>query len=95
MKSIAILSLIASIAIASPVAIPAPVAEPAPEPITLRLDARQASATRTELESGSSSACPKAIFIFARGSNEAGNMVCIPSLQKKAYKSNTNSHRVL
>ncbi|CAE7174277.1 Cutinase [Pyrenophora teres f. teres] len=74
MKSVAILSLLASIAIASPVAIPVPVAEPVAEPLTLKLDARQASATRTELESGSSSACPKAIFIFARGSNEAGNM---------------------
>ena len=33
-----------------------------------------ASTTRTELEDGSSSACPKAIFIFGRGSTEPGNM---------------------
>ncbi|RMZ73464.1 cutinase precursor [Pyrenophora seminiperda CCB06] len=67
MKSVAILSLLASVAVASPVAIA--------EPVAITLDARQSSSTtRTELEDGSSSACPKAIFICARGSNEAGNM---------------------
>ncbi|PVI00313.1 carbohydrate esterase family 5 protein [Periconia macrospinosa] len=36
---------------------------------------RQAVVTsRTELESGSASACPKVIFIWARGSTEPGNM---------------------
>ncbi|KAK4118688.1 carbohydrate esterase family 5 protein [Parathielavia appendiculata] len=33
------------------------------------------SSTRNELTSGSSSACPKVIFIFARASTESGNMV--------------------
>ncbi|KAK7415767.1 hypothetical protein QQX98_005680 [Neonectria punicea] len=32
------------------------------------------SSTRNDLESGSSSACPKAILIFARASTEPGNM---------------------
>ena len=36
---------------------------------------RQSSTTRTELETGSASACPKAILIYARGSTQAGNMV--------------------
>lgn len=36
--------------------------------------------TRNELEQGSSSKCPRVIFIFARASTEQGNMVCIPSL---------------
>lgn len=38
------------------------------------LEARQLI-TRDELESGSSSACPRAILIFARASTETGNMV--------------------
>nr|3DCN_A Chain A, Cutinase [Colletotrichum gloeosporioides]3DD5_A Chain A, Cutinase [Colletotrichum gloeosporioides]3DD5_B Chain B, Cutinase [Colletotrichum gloeosporioides]3DD5_C Chain C, Cutinase [Colletotrichum gloeosporioides]3DD5_D Chain D, Cutinase [Colletotrichum gloeosporioides]3DD5_E Chain E, Cutinase [Colletotrichum gloeosporioides]3DD5_F Chain F, Cutinase [Colletotrichum gloeosporioides]3DD5_G Chain G, Cutinase [Colletotrichum gloeosporioides]3DD5_H Chain H, Cutinase [Colletotrichum gl len=32
------------------------------------------SSTRNELETGSSSACPKVIYIFARASTEPGNM---------------------
>lgn len=41
------------------------------------LDTRQStnSSVRNELEDGTSSACPKAIFIFARASREDGNMV--------------------
>jgi len=39
------------------------------------LETRQSSTTRTELESGSASACPKAILIYARGSTQSGNMV--------------------
>lgn len=42
------------------------------------LVARQSSSTKTELETGSSSACPRVIFIFARASTETGNMVSIP-----------------
>ncbi|KAJ1322856.1 cutinase [Microdochium nivale] len=37
------------------------------------LESRQ-TLTRRELELGSSSACPKAVFIYARGTTEAGNM---------------------
>lgn len=32
--------------------------------------------TRTDLEDGDSSKCPKAILIYARGSTEPGNIVC-------------------
>ena len=39
------------------------------------LQTRQIGSSRTELESGSASACPKAILIFARGSTETGNLV--------------------
>lgn len=39
------------------------------------LEARQGSTTRNDLENGSSSNCPQAILIFARGSTEPGNMV--------------------
>ncbi|KAF2011084.1 carbohydrate esterase family 5 protein [Aaosphaeria arxii CBS 175.79] len=59
MKFLSVLSL-ASLAIAIPVDVVSP--------------RQSSSTTRTELESGSSSACPKAIFIYARGSTEAGNM---------------------
>jgi cutinase len=71
MKVFTIISILTNLAIATPIAVPAPVA--VPEPITL--DARQSGATRNELETGSSASCPRAIFIFARGSTEAGNMV--------------------
>lgn len=36
---------------------------------------RDDNLTRTELEAGSASACPKAILIYARGSIQEGNMV--------------------
>jgi hypothetical protein len=64
-------SLLASLAAASPIA--------APEPSNNEMEdlvARQLiGGSRTELESGSSSACPKAILVFARGSTETGNLV--------------------
>lgn len=79
MKTFAIFSLLAALSIASPVAIPEPepldIAIPNPEANTL--EARQSDITRNELTTGSSSACPKVIFIFARASTEAGNMVNI------------------
>lgn len=41
--------------------------------------ARQFSdTTRDDLERGSSSDCPKVIFVFARASTEPGNMVSLP-----------------
>lgn len=41
--------------------------------------ARQLSSnTKNDLERGSSSNCPKVIFIFARASSERGNMVSLP-----------------
>lgn len=42
---------------------------------TALLVGRQSTSTRNELETGSPSACPKAILIFARASTEPGNMV--------------------
>jgi cutinase len=36
------------------------------------------SSTRNDLQNGSSSSCPKVIFIFARASTETGNMVRCP-----------------
>lgn len=41
------------------------------------LEVRQGGLTRDELQSGSSSACPRVIFIFARASTELGNMVSL------------------
>jgi hypothetical protein len=38
---------------------------------------RDDNTTRTELEAGSASACPKAILIYARGTIQEGNMVSI------------------
>jgi cutinase len=54
---------------------------PAAAPVELdndaRLAARQLSSTSNDLENGSSSNCPRVIFIFARASGEPGNMVCL------------------
>ena len=62
------LYMLISLAAASPIALAAPYAN--------AFDVRQVgSATRNELEQGSSSNCPKVIFIFARASTEMGNMV--------------------
>lgn len=41
------------------------------------LEVRQTT-TRNDLEQGSSSNCPEAILIYARGSTESGNMVRCP-----------------
>lgn len=60
-------AIFAGLAAASPVA--------NAESKALELQVRQLL-SRTELETGSSSACPKAILIFARGSTESGNLVC-------------------
>ncbi|KZL82629.1 cutinase [Colletotrichum incanum] len=68
MKFLAIVSLAVTLAAAAPVevaVVDAGVAD---------LEIRQTGSTRNELESGSSSACPKVIYIFARASTEPGNM---------------------
>lgn len=39
------------------------------------IEVRQLNSIRTDVERGSSSRCPKVIYIFARGSTEPGNMV--------------------
>ncbi|KAF4850607.1 Cutinase 1 [Colletotrichum siamense] len=63
MKFLSIASLAITLAAAAPVEVETGVA----------LETRQSS-TRNELETGSSSACPKVIYIFARASTEPGNM---------------------
>ncbi|KAK1499582.1 cutinase [Colletotrichum cuscutae] len=71
MKFFSILSLAVTLAAAAPVeVVDTGVAD---------LQVRQTGATSNELESGSSSACPKVIFIFARASTEPGNMVSRPN----------------
>lgn len=60
-------ALFAALAAASPIVIP--------ESEAIELQARQVGVSRNELETGSASACPKAILIFARGSTETGNLV--------------------
>jgi cutinase len=49
----------------------------APTQVTqvIEVESRQLSTISNDLESGSSSNCPDAILIFARGSTELGNMV--------------------
>lgn len=64
------LALLTTLATASPVILP--------ESEAIELQTRQLGTSKSELESGSSSACPKAILIFARGSTELGNLVCFP-----------------
>jgi cutinase len=68
-------ALLASMAIASPIAAPDSAEINALE--ARELEARQSS-SKNELENGSSSACPKAILVFARGSTESGNLVRLP-----------------
>lgn len=72
MKFLAIISLCAALVAAAPVEAPIEVAVDAG---VADLEVRQTGLTRNELESGSSSACPRVIFIFARASTELGNMV--------------------
>ncbi|TDZ13928.1 Cutinase [Colletotrichum spinosum] len=64
MKFFSLLSLAITLAAAAPVDVAVESAV---------LEARQSS-IRNELEQGSSSACPKVIYIFARASTEPGNM---------------------
>ncbi|KAK4156588.1 cutinase-like protein [Chaetomidium leptoderma] len=59
----------AGLAAALPAAVPVEVNSNAAE-----IEARQLSSTRNDLENGSSSNCPRVIFIFARASGEPGNM---------------------
>ncbi|KAK1723339.1 hypothetical protein CaCOL14_012279 [Colletotrichum acutatum] len=66
MKFFSILSLAVTLAAAAPVEVA--------DTAVADLQVRQTGATSNELESGSSSACPKVIFIFARASTEPGNM---------------------
>ncbi|KAL9949200.1 hypothetical protein D7B24_008693 [Verticillium nonalfalfae] len=74
MKFLSIVTVLATLAVALPVE---PAAEEAEVLVSRNelavLEARQSS-TRSELESGSSSRCPRAILIYARGSTEPGNM---------------------
>lgn len=72
-------------------ALPAPVPAPVEVGLTAgEIESRQLSSTRTELERGSSSNCPKVIYIFARGSTEPGNMVC--SLNNEEPKTSDTEH---
>lgn len=48
---------------------------PIDNPAAAELDARQLGSTSNDLVNGNSANCPKVIYIFARGSTEAGNMV--------------------
>ncbi|EEY23076.1 cutinase [Verticillium alfalfae VaMs.102] len=74
MKFLSIVTVLVTLAVALPVE---PAAEEAEVLVSRNelavLEARQSS-TRSELESGSSSRCPRAILIYARGSTEPGNM---------------------
>lgn len=72
MKFLAIISLCAALVAAAPIDGPIEVAV---DPSVADLEVRQAGLTRNELETGSSSACPRVIFVFARASTELGNMV--------------------
>ncbi|KAL1881336.1 hypothetical protein Daus18300_001189 [Diaporthe australafricana] len=67
MKFFSILSLCATLIAAVPVEIAVEVGDAG-------VEIRQAGLTRDELQSGSSSACPRVIFVFARASTELGNM---------------------
>jgi len=69
------ISFFTVLSIASPIAVPIAVPKPvAVDTSEIALEVRESIISRTALETGSSSACPKAILIFARGSTEPGNM---------------------
>lgn len=76
-----VVALFSLLAAAAPVPVPVPAPAPAAREIQVApedLEARQFFATtQNELVTGTGP-CPKAIFIFARGSTEPGNMVCSP-----------------
>ena len=86
MKFLQLLAL-AGLAAALPAPVPALVKV---DPTAGEIEARQLSSTRTDLERGSSSNCPRVIYIFARGSTEPGNMVC--SLNNKQPGTRDNKH---
>jgi hypothetical protein len=64
-------TLLATLATASPVAL----AEPNNNELEALVARQLTGGSKNELETGSSSACPKAILVFARGSTETGNLV--------------------
>jgi cutinase len=69
-------SLLAGLAAASPIAVPEPTEAQINDAQIEALAARQfLSGSKNELEQGSSSSCPKAILVFARGTTEQGNLV--------------------
>lgn len=75
MKTLTLLSLAAALTWA----LPADINSGTPQ----ALEARQSS-TRNDLENGDASNCPSVIFIFARATGEAGNMVRICPLSCRA-----------
>jgi cutinase len=65
------LSLLATLAVASPIAAPVPTGAER----ELLVERQLFGGSDDELEKGSSSSCPKAILVFARGSTETGTLV--------------------
>jgi cutinase len=61
-------SLLATLAVATPIVVPS-------DDLTVRQLGSLNPMTSNDVKDGSSSSCPKAIFIFARASGEQGNMV--------------------
>ncbi len=77
-----VLSLLATLAAGSPIAAPAPATD-ATSTTNFSLLQNKAKAPavqgvsiRNDLENGTASACPGSILVFARGTNEVGNIVC-------------------
>jgi hypothetical protein len=64
-------TLLATLATASPVTL----AEPSNNELESLVARQLVGGSKNELETGSASACPKAILVFARGSTETGNLV--------------------